>query len=108
MYLAYSKQLNQQHNPPTFLGDCEGPEEENDKGFVRIRHFGCLANRRRASTLALGLHSLGSAPLAQPEISAAGPCDLWLCPQCAVPMRVIERFTAAEIQLCSPPVTVAA
>jgi len=78
------------------------------KGFVRIRHFGFLASRRRATTLPLCFPSLGCAPAAQPQISAPGPCDLWLCPHCAAPMRVIERFTAAEIQLRSPPVTVAA
>jgi Putative transposase/Transposase zinc-binding domain len=80
------------------------------KGFIRIRNFGFLANRRRASTLPLCVQLLDSAPQAKPEISTAGPCDLWLCPQCAGPMEVIERFTAAEIQLRSPPfpVTVAA
>jgi len=80
------------------------------KGFVRIRHFGFLANRRRVSTLPLCFSLLGSASPAQPEVSAARPCDLWLCPKCAGPMRVIERFPSAEIQPRSPPllVTVAA
>jgi hypothetical protein len=78
------------------------------KGFVRIRHFGFLASRRRATSLPLCFPLLGSAPPAQQEVSVNRPCDLWLCPQCAAPMRVIERFTAAEIQLRSPPVTVAA
>ena len=77
------------------------------KGFVRIRHFGFLASRRRATTLPLCFPLLGAAPPAQPQISAPGPCDLWLCPQCAAPMSVIERFTAAEMQLRSPPVAVA-
>src|SRR6202521_5324375 len=78
------------------------------KGFVRIRHFGFLASRRRAATLPLCFPSLHAAPAVQPEISAPGPCDLWLCPQCAGPMKVIDRFTAAEMQLRSPPLTVAA
>jgi hypothetical protein len=35
--------------------------------------------------------------------------DLYRCPKCGGPMKVIERLTAAEIQLRSPPaVTVAA
>ena len=35
--------------------------------------------------------------------------DLWHCPKCGGPMQVVERLTAAEIQLRSPPaVTVAA
>jgi hypothetical protein len=75
---------------------------------VRIRHFGFLASRRRAATLPLCFPSLHAAPAVQPEISAPGPCDLWLCPQCAGPMKVIDRFTAAEMQLRSPPLTVAA
>ena len=32
------------------------------KGFVRIRHFGFLAHRRRATTLPLCFQLLGSAP----------------------------------------------
>jgi hypothetical protein len=82
------------------------------KGFVRIRNFGFLANRRRATTLPLCFQLLGSAPepQAKQEVSTASPSDLWLCPKCGGPMVVIERFTAVEIQLRSPPlpVTVAA
>jgi hypothetical protein len=81
------------------------------KGFVRIRNFGFLANRRRAKLLPLCFHLLGSAPQTEQAISASkDPSDLWLCPKCGAPMRVIERLTAAEIQLRSPPalVTVAA
>ncbi len=37
------------------------------------------------------------------EISTASPSDLWTCTKCGGPMVVIERFTAAEIQLRSPP-----
>ena len=81
------------------------------KGFVRIRNFGFLANRRRAKFLPLCLHLLGSAPQTEQDIPGSkDPSDLWLCPKCGAPMRVIERLTAAEIQLRSPPalVTVAA
>jgi hypothetical protein len=81
------------------------------KGFVRIRNFGFLANRRRAVFLPLCLHRLGSAPKphAEPEASATnGGSDLWRCPECGGPMRVLERLTAAEIQLRSPPALVTA
>jgi hypothetical protein len=81
------------------------------KGFVRIRNFGFLANRRRAVFLPRCWHLLGSAPKphAEPEASAAhAPSDLWRCPECAGPMVVLERLTAAEIQLRSPPVLVPA
>jgi hypothetical protein len=73
------------------------------EGFVRIRNFGFLANRKRATTLPLCFQLLDSAPQANQEVSTASPSDLWTCPQCGGPMLVIERFTAVEIQLRSPP-----
>jgi putative transposase len=76
------------------------------KGFVRIRHFGFLANRRRANLLPLCFQLLGAVqPLqTQPEASPAQePSPLWLCPKCGGRMVVIERLTAAQIQLRSPP-----
>ena len=80
------------------------------KGFVRIRHFGFMAHRRRAKTLPLCFQLLGSAPQATQEASTASARDLWFCPKCGGEMTAIERFTSAEIQLRSPPlpVTVAA
>jgi putative transposase len=81
------------------------------QGFVRIRNFGFLANRRRATLLPLCFHLLGAAqkPSAQPDASSTkGSADLWRCPQCGGPMMVIERLTAAEIQLRSPPAVTAA
>jgi hypothetical protein len=80
------------------------------KGFMRIRNFGFLANRTRASTLPLCFSLLGSASQTKPEVCTARPYDFWLCPKCAGPMRVIQQFTPVEIQLRSPPlpVTVAA
>src|ERR1700693_3401691 len=76
------------------------------KGFVRIRNFGFLANRRRATLLPLCFQLLGSAQpsQAQQHGSSTEDCpDLWRCPKCGGPMKVIERLTAAEIQLRSPP-----
>jgi hypothetical protein len=62
------------------------------KGFVRIRNFGWLANRRRATLLPLCFHLLGSAPQTEPELSTAQDAhDLRLCPQCGGPMMVIEN-----------------
>jgi hypothetical protein len=81
------------------------------KGFVRIRHFGFLANRRRATLLPLCFHLLGAAqePPAQQNLSSASDShDLWRCPKCGGPMKVIERLTAAEIQLRSPPLLTSA
>jgi Putative transposase len=74
------------------------------KGFVRIRNFGFLANRKRATLLPFCFHLLGSAPQTEQDISdSQDSSDLWLCPKCGGPMMVIERLTAAEIQLRSPP-----
>src|SRR5208337_3017792 len=75
------------------------------KGFVRIRHFGFLANRRRATLLPLCRQALAVVqPQTQPEASTAKETrPLWLCPNCGGPMVVIERLTAAQIQLRSPP-----
>ena len=81
------------------------------KGFVRIRNFGFLANRKRATLLPLCFQLLGSArpPQAEPHASSTEDSpDLWRCPKCGGPMKVIERLTAAEIQLRSPPVVTAA
>ena len=81
------------------------------KGFVRIRHFGFLAHRRRTVLLPLCFQLLSSRPASQtgPGSSTAdGAKDLWRCPQCAGPMAVIQRLTAAQIQLRSPPIPVTA
>jgi Putative transposase/Transposase zinc-binding domain len=82
------------------------------QGFVRIRNFGFLANRRRKTLLPLCFQLLGSAQEAQAEQHLASTEDapgLWRCPQCGGPMKVVERLTAAELQLRSPPLdTVAA
>ena len=75
------------------------------KGFVRIRHFGFLANRRRATLLPLCLQLLGAVPppQAEPDASPIQQASLGLCPQCGGPMVLIERLTATQLQLRSPP-----
>jgi len=78
------------------------------KGFVRIRNFGFLANRRRSTLLPLCFAALGTVPSQiKLETSPTQESDpLWRCPQCGGPMAVIERLTAAQLQLRSPPVLV--
>jgi hypothetical protein len=79
--------------------------------FVRIRNFGFLANRRRATSLPLCFQLLPSrsAPQTGQDCSTIdGAKDLWRCPQCAGPMVIIERLTPAEIQLRSPPLPITA
>src|ERR1700751_5589003 len=80
------------------------------KGFVRIRHFGFLANRKHATLLPLcfgALHALP--PQAESEPSTASTSQpLWRCPKCGGPMVVVQRFTAAQLQLRAPPALVMA
>jgi hypothetical protein len=79
------------------------------QGFVRIRNFGFLANRRRATTLPLCFQLLGSpqeSKAEQPSSSTGDSLRFYRCPKCGGPMKVVERLTAAEIQLRSPPVVV--
>ncbi len=62
------------------------------KGFVRIRNFGFLANRKRAALLPLCFQLLGSAqaPQAEQHPSSNEDCpDLWRCPKCGAPMKVM-------------------
>ena len=66
------------------------------KGFPRIRYFGFLANRRRAESLSQCRTLLAHVPPVPPTDFATDP-DLWCCPCCQGPMRVIERLTAAQI-----------
>ena len=81
------------------------------QGFVRIRNFGFLANRKRSKLLPLCFHLLGATqqPQAQQYASSTERSpNPWRCPQCGAPMKVIERLTAAEIQLRSRPVIIVA
>ena len=72
------------------------------KGFVRIRHFGFLANRFRASQLALCQQLLATDPIAQltPKIQGENASN-WHCPRCGAPMIVMQRLTPVELSRCS-------
>ncbi len=70
------------------------------RGFVRIRHFGFLANRRRAELLPLcrQLLEAGSHDRAPtPPATESRPPATWRCPFCGGPMTLIERLTALQI-----------
>ena len=73
-------------------------------GFVRIRHFGFLANRRRAQLLPLCFALLGAAPPAAPETQASRPAaEFWVCPLCGGPMVIMERWVTVQICVRAPP-----
>ena len=76
------------------------------RGFVRIRNFGFLANRRRASLLPicfqLSRPSTALGVSAEP-VSPPPPSSNWRCPLCGGSMRIVERISAAQLLLRSPP-----
>jgi hypothetical protein len=69
------------------------------KGFVRIRHFGFLANRFRNSRLSL-CRQLLPASFAAAAVLTDVPSN-WQCPHCGGPMIVLLRLTSAELPRCS-------
>src|SRR5439155_1497980 len=75
------------------------------RGFVRIRHFGFLANRFRTSRLALSRQLLSSSsPTPAPAVTGQASSEtssLWHCPRWGAAMIVVQRFTAAELSTCS-------
>src|ERR1700685_1760537 len=68
-------------------------------GFVRIRFFGFLANRRRKTLLPL-CRQLLRMPIpachdsVQPKASSR---ELWKCPRCGGSMLLMQRFTVTEL-----------
>jgi hypothetical protein len=67
------------------------------KGFVRIRRYGLLSNRFRKQLLPLTRTlraEQGREPL---PLLPLPDCAPWHCPRCAKAMRVVQRFTAAQL-----------
>jgi len=76
------------------------------RGFVRIRHFGFLAHRRRTKLLPLCFTLLHATAEPRPVIdtpAAEVSRPLWSCPRCGGPMVMVERFTAAAVRWRAPP-----
>jgi hypothetical protein len=68
------------------------------KGFVRIRHFGFLANRFRVPRLKLCRPLLTSDFLpTQPAPVPSADASVWHCPHCGTVMVVIQTFTAEQL-----------
>jgi predicted RNA-binding Zn-ribbon protein involved in translation (DUF1610 family) len=71
------------------------------KGFVRIRHFGFLANRHRAARLVI-CRQLLAGTASQPAVRAPA-ASTWRCRRCGALMIVRARFTAQELfRACKP------
>ncbi len=71
------------------------------KAFVRIRHFGFLANRFRAARVSLCRQLLAPLSGTAATETTAALCEnsLWHCPTCGAAMIILQRFTAAELSL---------
>jgi hypothetical protein len=67
------------------------------RGFVRIRRYGLLSNRFRKQLLPLAHQLLAEQGREQLPPPPSPDCDLWHCPRCGKAMRVVERFTAAQL-----------
>src|SRR5262252_7397512 len=66
------------------------------KGFVRIRHFGFMANAHRVASLERCRRLLSMAPVISSTDVAPAPPGRF-CPNCRGPMIVVERFKAAQL-----------
>src|SRR5438105_6721219 len=77
-------------------------------GFVRIRHFGLLAHRRRGALLPLCFQLLAAFSRVRVEAASAEKAGssrpLWTCPRCGGRMVVIERLSPIQLRLRSPPI----
>jgi Putative transposase/Transposase zinc-binding domain len=83
------------------------------RGFVRIRHFGFLASRRRGALLPLCQRMLAGASFTTHSVPARTnrqnePSPVWTCPLCGGSMVLVERLTAVQIRLRSPPAAILA
>jgi hypothetical protein len=72
------------------------------KGFVRIRHFGFLANCCRVRRLSR-CRQLLSDNCALPATDTPQPSQaaLWHCPRCGATMVLLQRFTTEELSKCN-------
>ena len=69
------------------------------RGFVRIRHYGFLANRFRTLLLPLCRQFL-TMLLEPPSVATAEHSSTWHCPKCGAEMVVVRRLSAAELSRC--------
>lgn len=79
-------------------------------GFHRIRYYGFLTNSQRGHLLPLcrrliaRVHPSRRITLPDEDPVSSG----WVCPRCGGRLRIVERFTAAELNTRAPPALAAA
>jgi hypothetical protein len=66
------------------------------KGFVRIRHFGFMANAQRSASLERSRHLLRMSSVISSTDTASASSG-WFCPKCRGPMIVVRRLTAIQL-----------
>jgi hypothetical protein len=66
------------------------------KGFVRVRHFGFLANRFRRDRLSL-CRQLLSCLVSEPALTSPAAVSTWHCPRCGAFMVILRRITPQEL-----------
>jgi ribosome modulation factor len=70
------------------------------RGFIRIRHFGFLAARRRGNLVPLCRTLLQPRQPSSSTIPAAPPSAVpaWRCPCCGGPMAIVDKLTARQVR----------
>lgn len=71
------------------------------RGFVRIRHFGYLANARRGALIALARQLLACLPPATSHLTNASQAA-WRCPRCGANMNIGPNLTAQQLAFRCP------
>jgi len=75
------------------------------RGFVRIRSFGFLANRRRATLLPLCQRLLADQPMPHPSAATtSSPTQptCFRCPKCSTPMVIVEPLSVMTAWQLTP------
>ena len=72
------------------------------RGFVRIRHYGYLANACRADSIALARKLIGFTPRVRAPEAAAAPGVTWKCPACGGAMQLGPMLGEAALGLLRP------
>jgi hypothetical protein len=67
------------------------------QGFVRIRHFGFMANAQRSASMEICRRLLGMTPIVE-SVEAPSTNSAWLCPLCHAPLTITARLTATQIK----------
>ena len=71
------------------------------RGFVRIRHFGYLANARRTALIALARKQLACQPPATSHLTNSSQAA-WRCPRCGANMNIGPNLTAQQLAFRCP------